>query len=332
MSQLLSSPLLCSFTPPASPTGFSGTMRWLKRTPSTIPLPLSPTKAHESSDGDPMFSTEPLPLIESNFTKVFKSLQTRSSTLSLQHKSSSMSLSTSSVDGSQREATRWLFRPSPVRAIASTPPPTELGDHFTRSLPSYEEKQAELRRRREASKKRVNTMRAYLGAEVPKTIIQAVDDPSTAIQGTEILHRRIDSGFQEHSDGDVFEELQKPHTPNVSEPLQDESPILPPLAEDFLYYAMTRVRARDMREFDCIACSKTHKNALYQRPGVVWILHGCKHFMHNTCFDRLQESEAAHESHDCVNCEILKRMVMRHTTVEMVSRHERLLEATRGSR
>ncbi|KZM23239.1 hypothetical protein ST47_g5614 [Ascochyta rabiei] len=241
-----------------------------------------------------------------------------------------MSLSTSSVDGSQREASRWLFRPSPIRAATFALPATELGDHFARSLPTYKEKQAELRRRREASKQRVNRMRAYLGAEMPKTMVQGVDDLFTTIQGTETSHRRIDSGFQEHNDSEVFHEFQKPDTSNISELLEDELPMLPPLGEDFIYYALTRIRARDMREFECVACSKTHSNSSQERRAVAWILHGCKHFVHDACLDKLRENEAACRTHGCFNCEALKRMMVRHTTEEMILRHKRLLEVTQS--
>ncbi|KAF2632534.1 hypothetical protein BU25DRAFT_453750 [Macroventuria anomochaeta] len=338
MSQLLQPLSIFDFTPPSSPTRLSDTMKWLKRTPTSVPLPPSPTKSREGSDDDSRStsSTESLTLTESNFAKVIRSLQRKSSTLTLQQKASSLSLSTTPVGTPQREAARWLFGPSPVHAVTSGPPVDELSDHFVRSLPTYQEKQAELCRRQEASRERVKRMRAHLGAQgfrPTPALINEINDPFTAIEGTEPSgkHQRYDSGSHEHSDSGALQKLQKLHTTTTSEPTQEESHKLPLLNEDFLYHAMMRIWSHNMRFFNCVGCNKTHTDPCHQGVAVIWLLHGCRHKVHAACFGTFRDIEAygfPGDTNSCYNCESLKRTMRSHTQEELDMRHKRLLKAT----
>jgi hypothetical protein len=293
------------FTPPSSPASLLDTMPWLKRTPQTttnMPLPPSPTESLTTleetilSFPSPPSST-PIP--------------TKSTTFPLNKKASNSSLA------STRDATRWLFRAPPVRAL-SAPVSNELGDHFTRAaLPSYQETQARLRRRREASQKRVEGMRAWLTSTSPQK------DSRSESKGTQTfgrMHQRYDSGSCEHAYGEsgVFEEVQDDNASGI---------LLPGLHEDVLWFSLFRLRGkRGLSGGECVGCGEAHADALSDGGAVVWLLHGCGHRVDDRCLDKLRERGAT----GCHVCERLGVQIGRFGEEEWRARRRRLVDVTGG--
>lgn len=307
-------------------------MNRLKIRPTSVPLPPLPTIPLEGSyiNKDSVSSRESLILPESNFTKVLKSLK-KSSTFPLQQKASSPSPTTSPVVTPQREAPKWPFRhsgPSSVLAAASRISVSELGDHFVRIVPSYAEVQARLKRRRKATEERVKKMRAYLGVETPKLTVLEVVNPFVAKErtGKTRSHQRIDSGSHERADSNALHGQQKPDATSTSATSQNKASTLVPLTEDFLSYSLMRKRDRSVLEFDCVACQGTHRTSLQDAGAVVWILHGCRHLLHEACFRKMRDLESLS---CCYNCEVLARKMQRYSRDEMALRHKRLLKETR---
>ena len=338
MPQLLLPAAFYSFTPPSSPTKLSETINWLKRTPMSVPLPPSPTKSCDSFDTEPDFnaSTESLALTHSKFWKNMNSSPKESRTLPLQGKTSSSSLVPSPVGTSQREASRWLFRPSPVRAASSASPADELGDHFARSLPTSGEKQEGLRRRRKAAQERVDRMRVHLGInahEARPSIALSKNNLSTAIggPGSSGKHQRYDSGSHEHGDSDAaFRELQKLHTATTTEVPQEKPIKLPPTHEDFLYHSLFRIQNRNLRQFDCVGCKTTHKQTLHRETSDIWLLQGCRHYVHAACFDKIRDDDTPSDTGNCFHCSNLKRNARAHSQKGMNMRLNRLLDRKSG--
>jgi hypothetical protein len=223
-----------------------------------------------------------------------------------------------------------------VRATASVSPADELGDHFARSLPTYKGKQAELRRRRKAAQERVERMRVHLGVNAHKAC------PSTALNrenlftategiGSSGKHQRYDSGSYEHGDSDAaFHELQKLHTVTTTEVPQGNPIKLPPIDEDFLYHCLFRIQNRTLRQFDCVGCKTTHKQTLHQETSNIWLLQGCRHYVHAACFDRIRDDDTPSDPGNCFHCSNLKRNAQAHSQEETGMRLNRLLDRTSG--
>lgn len=182
--------------------------------------------------------------------------------------------------------------------------------------------------RQQACEERVGKMRAYLRNEVHEAIARTAHNPFTTIEKAESSRRRIDSGTHDHGDIEEFHELQKLGIASASKSVKHRPNMLIPFDEDFLNWTMFRMRNHNMPEFTCIGCTNTHKSSLYQGNVTVWLLHGCKHIVYDSCFEKLHRIEPVYEDHSCHNCETFKRELKRHSIEEMALRYERLLEKT----
>jgi hypothetical protein len=310
------------FTPPASPTTtkFSNTMKWFKSTPSSVPLPPSPTKSQHGSDEDNNSapSTDYPTITQSNFCKAMRSLQKKSSAFPLQPKPTSSSLATTPLDTPQREIVDWFARPSPVRAVTSAPPAAQLGDHFARSLPTYEEKQDELRRRREAARRRVQSMRTYLG-------VKAKEEPKTG------RHQRYDSGSYENMDLSTPKDSQNGtiHTLKTTEPEDEKEQAPISLLHDlhFLRHALFRL-SRPPLQFHCVGCNETHMTSLSEANSSIWLLQSCMHYVHPDCFGKL----LVPDTDGCFHCTHFKMMLRKLGNDEAGARHQDVLKQTNGDR
>jgi hypothetical protein len=316
MAQLLQPPSVFDFTPPPSPTRFSSPMKWLTRTPTSVPLPPSPAKSQDGSDDSKSCSSTEYPTItQSNFSKAMRSLQKKSSTFSLQPKLSCSSLAATPPGTPQREIANWFSKPSPVRVVTPAPLAADLGDHFARSLPTYEEKQGELRRRKEAAQRRVKSMRTYLGAK-------AKEETAT------VRHQRYDSGSHEHADSFALRELQNctTNTPKTSEEEargEDQAPASLLLDLNFLRHALCRLQ-RPPLQFHCVGCKETHRSSLPDEGEVVWLLQSCRHYMHSECFGEL----LIPDTDGCFHCTHFKMMLRKLGKDEVVARHKDVLKQT----
>lgn len=308
------------FTPPASPTKFTNTMKWFKSTPTSSPLPSSPTRSQHGADDDSSHSSSSnYPTItQSNFCKAMRSLQRKSSTFPLQPKPASLSPAAALLDAPQREIVDWFARPSPVRAVTSGPPAVELGDHFARSLPTYEEKQHELRRRREAARRRVQSMRTHLG-------VKAKEEPPTA------RHQRYDSGSFEQMDSSTLKPAQDDTTSalKTTEPEDEKEQAPASLLHDlhFLRHALFRL-SRPPLQFHCVGCKDTHTTSLSDSNSPIWLLQSCMHYVHPNCFGKL----LVPDTDGCFHCTHFKMMLRRLGNDEVDARHEDVMKQTNGDR
>ena len=177
---------------------------------------------------------------------------------------------------------------------------------------------------------RVGRMRDYLGINARKEspfMVHEVADPFKAAEETACSgkHQRYDSGSHEHS-GIALQELTKLHAPSISESFATETITLLSLHRDFLSHSLFRIRKRNSCYLLCVCCNTTHKEALHEGTSVVWLLQGCRHYVHAACFDKLHDNSSGAGS--CYNCDTFKRMVKSCGPKEMGMRHERLLEST----
>lgn len=319
MNSLMQPFSVFDFTPPASPTKFSNTIKWFKSTPNSVPLPPSPTRSERSSYEDNNWTASPdYPTItQSNFCKAMRSLQKKSGTFPLQTKLNSSSLAAPPLDTPQREIVDWFARPSPVRAVVSAPPAAELGDHFARSLPSYEEKQEELRRRREAARRRVQSMRTYLGAKAKE-------------ETTTTRHQRYDSGSYEHMDAPALKDVQSStsHTLRTIEPEDEKEQAPVSLLHNltFLRHALFRLSQPPL-QFHCVACKEIHTTSLSEVNSPIWLLQSCMHHVHPDCFGKLLVPDID----DCFHCTHFKMMLRKLGEDEAGARHGDVLEQTNGN-
>lgn len=183
-------------------------------------------------------------------------------------------------------------------------------------------------KRQQACEERVRKMRAYLKNEFDETITRKANDPFTVIGKPENLRRRIDSGTHDNGDNYGFQDLQKPGISSTPKSVKHRPTTLIPFDRDLLNWTMFRMRNHNMPEFTCIGCTDTHKSSLFQTHATVWLLHGCKHILYDSCFEKLCHIEPVCANYACHNCETFKRELKRHSLEEIVLRHERLLEKT----
>lgn len=317
MPQALQSLSMFEFTPPASPTRLFGDVPRRGRTPSSVPLPPSPTKSHGSSNDERSYSLS-AETSESSLTKVLKSLHKRTNTLQLQPKPLFPSLTSSPARSPQREVSRWPFRQSPACATPPTTPAAGLGDHFTRMRPTFEETQADMRRRGDASKIRVQKMREWLTTATTPTFhaAKAMGRPAKS-------HHRYDSGSHEHSENRSHYELPNPHTPEPSD--ADELEHLP---HNTLCHSLFRLRNRTLRRFDCMGCGETHTDSLRDGRPAIWLLYGCRHLVGDTCLDKLRDQSTEDRLGDCHHCGQLRNQLGKMSDAEVERSHRRLLEVT----
>ncbi|KAF3039108.1 hypothetical protein E8E11_004503 [Didymella keratinophila] len=320
MTSLMQPFSVYDFTPPASPTKFSNTMKWFKSTPTTSPLPPSPMRSQHGSDDDSNYtpSIDCPTITQSNFCKAMRSLQKKSNTLPLQPKPSSSSLAATQLESPQREIVDWFARPSPVRAVTSAPPAAELGDNFARDLPTYKEKQDELRRRREAARRRVQSMRTCLG-------VKSKDEPTTA------GHQRYDSGSFEHIGSSTLKDSQDGTITTLrtteSEDEKEQAPIS--LLHDlhFIRHALFRL-SRPPLQFHCAGCKETHTTSLSDPNSPIWLLQNCRHYVHPDCFGKL----LVPDTDGCFHCTHFKMRLRNLGKGEVGEKHNDLLKRTNGDR
>ena len=293
-------------------------MKWFKSTTTTSPLPSSPTRSQHGSDDDHNStpSTDYPTITQSNFCKAMRSLQKKSSTFPLQSSASSSSLATTRPDTPKREIVDWFARPSPVRAVTSTPPVTELGDHFARSLQTFEEKQDELRRRREAARRRVQSMRTYLGAK-------SEEKPTAA------RHQRYDSGSFEQMDSSALKDSQDGTTTTLKttepEDEREQAPISLLRDLHFIRHALFRL-TRPPLQFYCVGCKETHTTSLIDANSPIWLLQSCRHYVHPDCFGKL----LVPDTDGCFHCTHFKMRLRNLGKGEAGERHNDLLKQTNG--
>lgn len=152
-------------------------------------------------------------------------------------------------------------------------------------------------------------------------------DVSQVTERPGMTHQRYDSGSHEQDDSDAFqEELHELQSTNTSKPLGDKKPTLPPLQEELLWHSLFRLRNRTMRPFDCVGCRKTHTNSL----PLVWLLHGCRHFVHAACLHELRDADCLLDEDGCYRCAHLKLRLKDYSREELDVRQNRLLEATKS--
>lgn len=320
MTSLMQPFSVYDFTPPASPTKFSNTMKWFKSTPTTSPLPPSPMRSQHGLDDDNNStpSTDYPTITQSNFCKAMRSLQKKSSAFQLQASVSSSSLALTRPDTPQREIVDWFARPSPVRAVTSALPAAEIGDHFARSLPTYEEKQDELRRRREAARRRVQSMRTYLGAK-------------SKAEPTAARHQRYDSGSFEQMDSSSLKDPQPCATSalKTTEPEDEKEQAPVSLLRDlhFIRHALFRL-SRPPLQFHCVGCKETHTTSHIDANSPIWLLQSCRHYVHPDCFGKL----LVPDTDGCFHCTHFKMRLRNLGKGEAGERHNDLLRQTSSDR
>lgn len=294
-------------------------MPLLTRTTSSVPLSSSPAKSHRGLNDTKRHSLSTDPC-DSNLTKVLKSLHKRSNTLHTISKPSFPSFPSLRPSSPQREVSRWPFQHSPVRFTTPTPTAPDLGDHFARMRPVPITTHTDARRRTEAGRKRVQKMREWLTVvDIPD--VQAVK----AVGRPERSHQRYDSGSHEHSEDGTFYELKKLHAP---EPLSTEEITSGSFETDILSFYLFRLRNGTFRKFNCVGCGETHVDSLWEGKRVVWLLHGCRHVVHDRCLKQLRDGKSSERLGDCDRCRQLEGNLKKLSRAQFESSHRYLSDSS----